>query len=75
MPSWRKAHKSRSNGVIKNYLMPTFGSKLCLRDLYVDVPAAYFTSMVASPLSHESKDKIRDVLSSILGSASSSGCS
>lgn len=29
----------------------------------------YFSGMAASPLAHESKDKIKDVLSSILGSA------
>jgi integrase len=68
MPLMAKSTQERSTGVIKNYLIPAFGSK-CLRDLTPLSLQAYFTGMVASPLSHESKDKIRDVLSSILGSA------
>ena len=42
---------------------------LCLRDLGTLQLQRYFSGMAASTLSHESKDKIRDVLSSILRSA------
>jgi integrase len=68
MPLMAKSTQERSGGVIKKYLIPAFGSK-CLRDLTPMSLQAYFTAMVDSPLSYESKDKIRDVLSSILGSA------
>ena len=48
--------------------VPEFG-KLSLRDLAALTLQRYFSGLAASPLAHESKDKIRDVLSSILGSA------
>src|SRR5271165_4750541 len=60
--------QSRSRRVIQNYLLPAFG-KACLRDLGTLQLQRYFSGMTASVLSHESKDKIRDVLSSVLGSA------
>lgn len=58
----------RTRGVIANYLVPEFG-KLSLRDLTPLTLQRYFSGLAASPLAHESKDKIKDVLSSILGSA------
>src|ERR1017187_3745809 len=54
--------------VIANCLVPEFG-RLALRDLSPLTLQRYFSGLAASPLAHESKDKIRDVLSSILGSA------
>jgi integrase len=68
IPLMAKSTQNRSNGVIRNYLLPAFG-KRCLRELTPMSLQAYFSGMAASTLSHESKDKIRDVLSSILGSA------
>jgi integrase len=68
MPGMAKSTRSRYNGVIRNYLIPAFG-KLCLRDLPRLSVQRYFSEMADSKLAHESKDKIRDVLSSILGSA------
>jgi integrase len=67
LPLLAKSTQQRYSGVIKNYLIPA-GSK-CLRDLTHSVLQSYFSGMVSSPLSHESQDKIRDVLSSILESA------
>jgi integrase len=64
--------RERSSGVIKNHLIPAFGS-LCLRDLTTMAIQEYFSGMAGSKLSHESIDKIRDVLSSILGSAKKYG--
>jgi integrase len=58
----------RSDGVLRNYLIPAFGF-LCLRDLTPLTVQKYFSSMGDSKLSHESQDKVRDVLSSVLGSA------
>lgn len=68
MPGMAKSTQSRTNGVIRNYLIPAFG-RLCLRDLSRLGVQRYFSGMADSQLTHESKDKIRDMLSSILGSA------
>jgi integrase len=68
LPLMATTTRSRSLGVINNYLLPAFG-KLCLRDLGSLHLQRYFSGMASSKLSHESRDKIRDVLSSILGSA------
>jgi hypothetical protein len=68
MPGMVKSTQVRTNGVIKNYLIPAFG-ELCLRDLSRLGIQRYFAEMASSSLTHESKDKITDVLSSILGSA------
>jgi integrase len=68
LPLMATTTQSRSKGVLQNYLLPTFG-KACLRDLGTLQLQRYFSGMSSSELSHESKDKIRDVLSSVLGSA------
>ena len=54
--------------MIDNYLMPKFG-QAALRDISPVVVQRYLSDLAGSKLSHESKDKIRDTLSSILGSA------
>ena len=63
-----KSTQGRSNSVLRVYLQPAFGP-MCLRDITPRVVQRYFSGMADSTLSHESKDKIRDVLSSVLGSA------
>ena len=68
MPLMAKTTQHRSRGVMTNYLVPEFG-KLSLRDLTPLRLQRYFSGLAASPLAHESKDKIKDVLSAILGSA------
>ena len=68
MPLMAKSTRDRYEGVLRNYLAPMFG-ELSLRDLTPLSVQQYFSNMASSPLSHESKDKIRDVLSSVLGSA------
>ena len=59
----------RTRGVLDNYLVPAFG-KCCLRDLTALTLQTYFSKLTTSTtnqmLSHESRDKIRDVLSSTL---------
>ena len=60
--------QARYRGIINNYLLPTFG-KLCLRDLGTLQLQRYFSTLTTRNLAHESRDKIGDVLSSILGSA------
>jgi integrase len=68
LPLMATTTRNRCRGVIKNYLIPAFGT-LTLRELGTLQLQRYFSGMAGSNLSHESKDKIRDVLSSILGSA------
>jgi integrase len=68
MPLMAKSTQDRYRGVISNYLLPAFG-ELCLRDLTPLAIQRYFSNLATSSLAHESRDKIRDVLSSILGSA------
>jgi integrase len=68
LPLMARSTRDRSQGVIKNYLNPAFGSK-CLRDLTPLTLQQYFSGMTGSELSYESRDKIRDVMSSILASA------
>src|SRR5207248_4835336 len=59
----------RTRGVLSNYLLLAFG-KCCLRDLTTLTLQTYFSKLTTSttnqPLSHESRDQIRDVLSSAL---------
>jgi integrase len=68
LPLMASTTRERYEGVIRNYLEPAFGS-LCLRDLTPLQIQTYFSGLASSRLSHESRDKLRDVLSSILGSA------
>jgi integrase len=72
MPLLANSTQGRYQGVLDKYLIPAFG-KLCLRDLTPMTLQRYFSQMASSPLSRESKDKIRDVLSSVLGSAKQYG--
>jgi integrase len=60
--------QDRYQGIIENYLKPQFGG-LCLRDISVLTVDRYISGLAQTKLSHESKDKVRDVLSSILESA------
>lgn len=60
--------RERYEGVIRNYLYPAFANS-CLRDLTTLEIQRYFSGTTLLTLGQESKDKIRDVLSSILRSA------
>ena len=68
LPLMATSTRPRYRGIINNYLLPKFG-ELCLRDLGTLQLQRYFSAMTTSSLAHESRDKIRDVLSGILGSA------
>jgi ATP-dependent helicase/nuclease subunit A len=68
MPTLAKPTQDRYRGVIDNYLLPVFGS-MTLRDLTPAKIQLYFSSMADSELSYESRDKIRDVLASVLRTA------
>ena len=66
----------RSVGVFRDYLLPAFGDR-ALRDLTTLTLQTYFSKLTTSPknqpLSHESRDKIRDVLSAALNFAVENG--
>lgn len=68
LPKMASSTQDRYSGVIENYLRPQFGG-LCLRDISVLTVDRYLTGLSKTKLSHESMDKIRDVLSSMLESA------
>ena len=68
LPTYATPTRDRYEGVIKNYLTDAFG-ELSLRDITRVSVQRYFSGMTKSPLSFESHDKIRDVLSSVFGSA------
>ena len=68
MPLLAKTTQDRYQGVLKNYILPTFGER-CLRDLTPATLQKYFSSMANWTLGRESRDKIRDVLSSVLRTA------
>jgi integrase len=63
-----KSTQGRSQGIIDKYLIPTFGP-LALRSVSTETIQRYFASDALDHLSHESRDKVRDVLSSILRTA------
>jgi len=68
LPLLAKSTCERSKSVIKLNLKPAFET-LPLRDLTPLTVQRFLSGMASSELSHESKDKVRDVLSAILGSA------
>ena len=68
LPKMASSTRDRYEGIIDNYLKPQF-EDLCLRDITVLAVDKYITGLGKTKLSHESMDKIRDVLSSIMESA------
>jgi integrase-like protein len=72
MPLLAQSTQDRYQGVIDNYLIPEFGP-LHLRDLTPLRLQTYFSGMADWKLLDESRDKIRDVLASILVSAKQYG--
>lgn len=67
-PLMAASTQARYRGIIERYLKPNF-SGLCLRDLTPLTVQRYLSSLANLDLSHESRDKIKDVLSSVMGSA------
>jgi integrase len=68
LPTMAKSTRDRSMSVFENYLRPAFGD-MPLRDITHLGVQKYVSGMAAWKLGQESKDKVRDVLSSILGAA------
>lgn len=67
MPRMAKSTRVRYDGIIKNYLIPTFGAH-SLGDITKSAVQTYVYGL-DHKLSRESRDKIRDVLASILAAA------
>jgi integrase len=68
LPLMAKSTQDRTLNVMKNHLMPVF-ENMALREMTPLTVQRYFSALAKSELAYESKDKIRDVLSSIMGSA------
>ena len=68
LPTMAKSTRDRSTSVYENYLKPSFG-EVCLRDVTLLSVQRYVSGMAGWKLSQESKDKVRDVLSSVMKSA------
>ena len=62
-----RSTRDRYKGIIKNYLKPQFGG-LALRDVTVLTIERYLAGLSKGKLQHESLDKVRDVLSSVMAS-------
>jgi len=72
MPLLAKTTRQKYQGILDNYLLPTFGDAF-LRDMTTLNIQRYFSQMANSELSRESRDKVRDVLSAVLRSAKEYG--
>jgi integrase len=68
MPLFAASTQNRYESVINLHLMPKFG-QVALRDISPVVVQRWLSEFSTSKLSHESRDKIRDTLSSIMVSA------
>jgi integrase len=68
MPLLAKSTQDRYQGVINNYITPTFGA-MCLRDLTPMTLQEYLSGLATSKLAHGSRAKIRTVLGAVLRSA------
>jgi hypothetical protein len=67
LPAMASTTQNRSKSVLKVHLEPEFGDKM-LRELSsVEVLQAYFTRLQARIPESETVDKIRDVMSAVLG--------
>jgi integrase len=62
----------RYEGVLENYLLPAFGGMM-LREMTSLVLQRFVSGLASTTLAHESQDKIRDVLSAVLGFAKQHG--
>lgn len=68
LPTMAKSTRDRAMSVYENYLKPAFAG-MCLRDLSPLTAQRFVSGMANWNLAQESKDKIRDVLSSVMSSA------
>lgn len=72
MPTLAASTQERYESALKVHLVPTFGA-MPMRDITPLVVQRYMAAFRAGTLSHESVDKIRDVLAAVLGAATKYG--
>lgn len=65
LPLQTKCSQQRYKGIIKNYLLPNFGTRT-IAEMNIQRIQLYFSGFAKSPLSQESREKIWTVLSSIM---------
>jgi integrase len=68
MPTFANSTRARYESVIRKHLLPVF-KDVCLRDITALAAQRFVSGLAGGNLAHESKDKIRDVLASIMNSA------
>lgn len=68
LPKLAASTQNRSRGVLANYLRPRFGDARLNAISVLDVDR-FLTTLAAKDLTHESLDKIRDVLSGVFSAA------
>lgn len=68
LPKLANSTQNRSRGVLANYLRPRFGEARIAAITVLDVDR-FLSSLAARDLTHESLDKIRDVLSGVFSAA------
>lgn len=68
LPLFARSTQERYKSVITNHLDPQFRT-VCLRQMSPLSLQQFLSSLAGSKLAHESRDKVRDVLASILTSA------
>jgi integrase len=71
-PTLASTTSNRTRSVLKIHLVPAFGH-LMLRELTLEVLQSYFARLQATKLAPESIDKIKDVLSAVLRTATDYG--
>ncbi|NWF85697.1 MAG: site-specific integrase [Bryobacteraceae bacterium] len=72
MPTLAASTKERYQSVLNVHLLPKFGNAP-LRDITPETVQKYFAGFVGGNLSHESVDKIRDVLAAVMNTATQYG--
>jgi len=68
LSTWASTTQDRSESVLKVHLNPEFGD-LMLREMTLEVLQHYFARLQATKMSVEGVDKVKDVLSAVLGTA------
>jgi hypothetical protein len=68
LSTWASTTQNRSKSVLKVHLNPAFGD-LMLRELTLEVLQHYFACLQTTKMSAEGVDKVKDVLSAVLGTA------
>jgi hypothetical protein len=68
LSTWARTTQDRSKSVLKVHLNPAFGDRM-LREITLEVLQHYFARLQTTKMSAEGVDKVKDVLSALLGTA------